>query len=299
MSNFLLKCFKGAALIQAFRKQALIQCDESAAKQLAAVARCMVCHPQKKLLKQGQATGDVFFVLQGSVSVLVNGTRVATRTAGQHVGEMAALLQTRRTATVVIEEETVLAKVRQKDFSRIADHCPGLWRNLAVELAGRLHQRRNLIREPNAKPFIFIGSSTKNRDVAEELRRGLKGLDAEIQVWSDAGVFPASETFVETLACAAKESDFAIIVFGKDDLVLKGGKKHFVPRDNVVFEAGLFIGGITRARTFIVRQKNADVRILSDLAGMTLLGFRKSKGKIDTSTACAEIKARVQKLWVR
>jgi len=212
---------------------------------------------------------------------------------------MASLLRTRRTATVVTEEETVFAKVSRKDFFSIADRCPSLWRNLAVELAGRLHQRRNLIREPNAKPFIFIGSSTKTRDIAGSIRGGLKSLDAEIQVWSDPGAFPASDTFIETLACAAKEADFAILIFGKDDVVIRRGKRQFAPRDNVVFEAGLFIGGITRARTFLVRQRNASVNILSDLAGVTLLHYRKVKGQIDVGTACAQIEARVRKMWVR
>lgn len=299
MNNSLLNFFKGSELIHAFCKQALVQCDEAAAKRLAAMARCVMFKPRKRVMKQGDATDDMFFVLHGSVQILVNGTRVATRVAGQHVGEMASLLHTGRTATVVTEEETVVAKVSSKDFFKVANHCSTLWRNLAIELAGRLHQRRNLIREPNSKPFIFIGSSTKTRSVAEKIREGLKGLDAEIQVWSDPGTFPASSTFIETLTCAARKSDFAVLVFGKDDVVTSRGKRQFAPRDNVVFESGLFIGSTARERTLILRPRNAKLKILTDLSGVTLLEFQKRKGQIEVGAACAQIATRVRNLGVR
>lgn len=81
--------------------------------------------------------------------------------------------------------------------------------------------------------------------------------------------------------------------------MISKGKKTFVPRDNVIFETGLFIGAIGRNRTFPVRQKNADIKVLSDLQGVTLLDFKKTKGQIDVSSACDQIAARVKKLWVR
>jgi hypothetical protein len=78
----ILNYFKGRELIQAFRRQALVQCDAIAAKKLADVARCLKFKPKKSVVKQGDQSDDVFFVLQGSVEVRVNGTRVATRRAG-------------------------------------------------------------------------------------------------------------------------------------------------------------------------------------------------------------------------
>ncbi len=286
-------------LFDALRRQVLVQCDETAARRFAKVARILVVKPRSKIIKQDDSADDIYFVLQGAVEVVINGTRVATRIAGQHVGEMAALLRSRRTATVITTEETVLAKVSQKHFLKVACSRPGVLKNLATELASRLHQRRNLIREPNRRPYIFIGSSMKHRIVAEKIRDGLKTIDADIQVWSDPGAFAASDTFIETLTAAAKRADFAILVFGKDDVVIRDGKKSYTTRDNVVFEAGLFIGAISRKRTFLVRPKNARIRILTDLAGVTLLDYQKVKKRVECDSACEQISAAVRNLWVR
>src|ERR1044071_1257024 len=286
-------------ILNGLQRQLLVQCDQSAERRLVRVSRILFARPREVLIEQGDSTDDIFFILHGSVEVIVNGTRVATRHAGQHVGEIASLLHSHRTATVVSLEETTLAKVGSKKFLSIAEVCPVLLKNMAIELATRLHQRRNLLREPNTKPFIFIGSSTKQKLVAEKVRKGLKVLDADIQVWSDPGASPPSDTFIETLTEAARRADFAILIFGKDDVVISKGHKSFATRDNVVFEAGLFIGAISRRRTFIVRAKNAQIKILTDLAGVTLLDYKKIKQSVECRGACSQIVTLVKKHWVR
>ena len=281
-------------------RQAIL-CGETtkAAKEIARVAQEIVVKPGTIIIKQGEYKHDVFFILQGAVKVFVNSSLVATRTAGQHFGEMAGIMNSRRTATVITTEESVLAKVSKQNFLKIANKLPFIWANLTRELATRLDQRRNLIREPNPFPYIFIGSSTKHRSIAEKIRDGLNGLNARIDVWSDPGVFAASDTFIETLTAAAAKADFAVLVFAKDDVLVQKGIKSFVTRDNVVFEAGLFIGAISRKRTFLIRPKNARIKILTDLAGVTLLGFHKAKNCIDVTNACSQIRTAVLEHGVR
>jgi len=287
-------------LAAAIARQTLVQCDPTASRRLATAATLIRVRPGRVIIKQGAATNDVFFVIQGSLRIIVNKTtQVAIRSAGQHVGEMASLLNSTRTATVVANEESLLAKVSGKAFLKIAGGRTLIWRNLAVELAQRLHQRRNLIREPNPRPVIFIGSSGKHLAVAEALEEGLGGLNAVIKVWSDA--FKPSSVTINTLTTEAKRADFAILVFGRDDIVISKGKRSFGPRDNVVFEAGLFMGAISRERTFVVRQKNANVKILSDLEGVTLLDYhqRNSKCLIDVKKACRQIRSAVTAVGIR
>ena len=44
------------------------------------------------------------------------------------------------------------------------------------------------------------------------------------------------------------------------------------PRDNVVFELGMFIGALGHARTFLVQPLDAEVKIPTDLMGFTPQG---------------------------
>lgn len=291
--------FSPKEFLAAISRQTILQGDNGAAKRISKVAREVIVKPDTAIIRQGEFKHDVFFILQGSFNVFVRASLVAVRSAGHHVGEMAGIMNARRTATVKSVEEAVLAKISKKDFLKIADDFPIIWANLTRELAARLDQRKNLIREPNVKPYIFIGSSTKHKAVAEKIREGLKDLKADIQVWSDPGVFQASDTFIETLAAAAAKADFAILVFAKDDILFQKGKKSYVTRDNVVFEAGLFVGAITRKRTFFVRPRNVQIKILTDLAGVTLLDYTKSKNNIDVKSACSQIRATIHKLGVR
>src|ERR1039458_3835770 len=114
-------------------------------------------------------------ILSGSVSVRANGRLVATRRAGNHFGEMAMLDTTaRRSATVSTLEPTVIARVQEHKFTRIANACPDLWRCLAVALAARLRERNKFQAPPRAEPVIFIGSSGEGLTIAEAIHRSFK-----------------------------------------------------------------------------------------------------------------------------
>src|SRR5687767_4565286 len=70
------------------------------------------------LIEQGDFTNDVFFILGGSCSVVVNGRQVGRRGPGDQVGEMAAVQPTQaRSASVIAVEKTVVLKVTEENFS--------------------------------------------------------------------------------------------------------------------------------------------------------------------------------------
>ena len=164
---------------------------------------------------------------------------IATRSAGQHVGEMALIdpLCASRSATFIANQETIIATVSATDFAATAEAFPSLWRRLAIELGTRLRERSQFIHAPNETPIIFIGSSKEAFSIAQSLEAGLKNVGTAVRLWSE-GVFRASLTTIEDLELQAQGADFAVLVASPDDAVSSRGNDRPAPRDNAVLELG-------------------------------------------------------------
>ncbi len=128
-----------ATLIKALRLQAIVRGDKQLANEIASVAEVQAIQPGENLISQGASDNDVYFILAGRLAIVVDGQKVAERTAGQQVGEMALIdPAAKRSATVTAIEETVLAKVTEPAFAKLADGNADLWRDLAIELTRRV-----------------------------------------------------------------------------------------------------------------------------------------------------------------
>jgi hypothetical protein len=130
-----------------------------------------------------------------------------------------------------------------------------------------------------SKPRIFLGSSGKQTALLEALTRGLEDI-AHVEPWTTS--FNPGTTTLERLLELCREVDFAAFVFAQDDWtsdtpqtsVPEGASAESgqaSPRDNVVFEAGLFGGVLGMRRTFILHAKGA--KLPSDLLGLTCVRY--------------------------
>lgn len=227
------------------------------------------------LIKQGGADNKLYFILSGSFSVNVNGREIAMRLPGQHVGVMSLIDHTsRRSASVIAREPSVVASINEAEFSGIANNHPQVWRRIAVELSNRLKQRNRFVTPPRNQPVVFIGSSSESLEIARELQNLFAHDPFVIEVWS-TGVFTPSATPIESLVSAVKGSDLGVIVFNPDDTITSRDQTTPGPRDNVVFELGLFIGHLGRERTFFVVPRGNDIKIPTDLLGVAPLEYAK------------------------
>jgi CRP/FNR family cyclic AMP-dependent transcriptional regulator len=115
---------------------------------------------------------------------------------------------------------------------------------------------------PNSIPHIFIGSSKEALPVAKAIKNGFAGDPFNIQIW-EKETFLASDTTIESLEQTINQSDFAILVLAPDDDVVSRTVTQRAPRDNVVFELGLFMGALGRRRTYIVSPAYTSMRVPS------------------------------------
>jgi hypothetical protein len=119
---------------------------------------------------------------------------------------------------------------------------------------------------------VFIGSSSEGLDVAQALQAELDG-EFETTIWNQ-GIFGLSATGLESLEEALRDFDYAVLVLTPDDVVTKRGEALSTPRDNVVYEAGLFMGSLGRHRTFFVAPRAERLGLPADLAGITVALYR-------------------------
>ena len=183
------------------------------------------------------------------------------------------ILQPKEALTVVTVEHTILLKVSEPQVSRIATKFPDLWRRIAVELASRLRERSKFHSAPHTEPVIFIGSSSEALQEANYVLTSLGRHPTVPKLWTK-GVFQLSHTTIEDLWSLSLESDFAVIILTPDDTTFSRGRKTPSPRDNAVFELGLFMGALGRERTIIVTPRGIDIKIPSDLLGITRLQYK-------------------------
>jgi hypothetical protein len=141
------------------------------------------------------------------------------------------------------------------------------------------------------KPRIFLGSSGQQEKLLQALTRGLESV-AHVEPWTTS--FDPGTTTLQRLLELSHEVDFAAFVFARDDWTTNSppasdpaGSGQASPRDNVVFEAGLFGGVLGMRRTFILHANGS--KLPSDLLGLTSVRY-------DEATTASEMRAVNQKL---
>ena len=125
----------------------------------------------------------------------------------------------------------------------------------------------------------------------QELTRGLEDV-AHVEPWTTS--FNPGTGTLERLVELAHEVDFAAFIFARDDWTGAGPTPsptpesgQASPRDNVVFEAGLFGGALGMHRTFILHASGS--KLPTDLLGLTSIRY-------DDATTETEIKVVNEKL---
>jgi hypothetical protein len=135
-------------------------------------------------------------------------------------------------------------------------------------------------------PRIFLGSSGKQAKLLQAITRGLEDV-ADVEPWTTT--FNPGRSTLDRLVELSQEVDFAAFVFAQDDWITTDTSQsgQASPRDNVVFEAGLFGGALGIRRTFILHANGS--KLPSDLLGLTAIRY-------DPAAGAAEMRAINQKL---
>jgi len=143
------------------------------------------------------------------------------------------------------------------------------------------------------KPRVFLGSSGKQAKLVQALTRGLAEV-ADVEPWTT--VFNPGVSTLDRLVELTHEVDFAAFVFALDDWTSNPSDEtaqgQASPRDNVVFEAGLFGGALGMRRTFILHAKGA--KLPTDLLGMTAVRYPPALTAADMRTVNQKLRKAIE-----
>lgn len=141
------------------------------------------------------------------------------------------------------------------------------------------------------KRKLFIGSSSKGITLAHQVKDILNsacGDWLECIIWNEGKVFAYNKSYLDNLINASRRYDYGVLIATSDDwaiirkLILKA------PRDNVVFEMGLFLGSLGLTRAFLLADKKT--HLPSDYNGISIPKFTSNK------ITASDLKGMIQQL---
>ena len=288
-----------ALLVEAMATSKMLVGDMELAAEMANRGQLISVAVGEELIGQGADTNDVFYIISGVCDVLVNGRRVAMRGPSDHVGEMAAIQPTQsRSATVIATEPVIAVKLAEPIFTDIASRNPKLYRAIAQELSRRLLQRNKSIGAFRTKVRVFIICSVEALPIARAIENALEYDPFTVEIWNE-GCFKVANYTIKSLEEAVDQADFAIAIAHADDEIKSREKTWPATRDNVIFELGLFMGRLGLERAILMEPRGKDIKLPSDLAGVTTIAYRFQKGEDAASLmgpACNKLRDHIQRL---
>jgi hypothetical protein len=138
---------------------------------------------------------------------------------------------------------------------------------------------------------IFIGSSAEGLKYIEEIKGYLESI-GDFITWTTA--FTQNKSALDSLVKKTKLTDYAILIATCDDVTLKRGNLETTPRDNIIFEFGLFVGATGIDRAYLLVEEGA--KLPTDLEGIVVSEFSNDSAKHNSlEKRCAEISQAIRK----
>lgn len=284
-------------LMELLADQKTVRGNTALAIELAESVEVMHLKDGDVLITEGAQDTDVYLILDGALDIWIRGKKMAQRTNGNTVGEMAAVQPgQKRSATVKAVGDVTVAKLLDTELERLAGKYPEIWHQLARELARRLLERNRMIARAREKIRVFVISSKEAIPVVETIENAFEGNDdIEIVAWKN-DVFKVANYPLEDLERELDLADVAVAVAQPDDIAQIRKRKLPIPRDNVVFELAYFMGRLGRRRSVLMEPTTDHVKLPSDYDGVTTIRYKFDKANKAGSmaTACNKLRDHIR-----
>jgi len=136
--------------------------------------------------------------------------------------------------------------------------------------------------DENKRLNVFVASSLEAKQEDQFVRGVLENNNINAITWKD--IFHTGEFGLESLLNITEQVHGAIVISTCDDKIWYRGTENMVPRDNILFEMGLFIKalGVKQvALVFCRNEKGETPKIPTDIHGLNVIFLEKNKKAIN------------------
>ena len=132
---------------------------------------------EETLFSQGDEGSDAYMIVSGRMNVFVDKKRVGSMTDGEVFGELALLLNQRRSATIITTTPTELIQITKDDLNRIIDSASEETKKMIMQLCEALSKREEFQKVPFSKDDLMKNLEPENELITKLTKQIFHRLD--------------------------------------------------------------------------------------------------------------------------
>ena len=132
---------------------------------------------EETLFSQGDEGSDAYMIVSGRMNVFVDKKRVGSMTDGEVFGELALLLNQKRSATIVTITPTELIEITKDDLDRIVDSASEDTKKMIMQLCEALSKREEFQKVPFSENDLMKNLEPENELITKFAKQIYHRLD--------------------------------------------------------------------------------------------------------------------------
>ncbi len=132
---------------------------------------------EETLFSQGDDGSEAYMIVSGRLSVIVDKKRVGSMSDGEVFGELALLLNQKRSATIISTTATELVEITKEGLERIIDSASGETKKMIMQLCEALSKREEFQKVPFSEKDLMKNLEPENELITKFAKQIFHRLD--------------------------------------------------------------------------------------------------------------------------
>ena len=132
---------------------------------------------EETLFSQGDEGSEAYMIVSGRLNVFVDEKRVGSMSDGEVFGELALLLNQKRSATIISTTATELVEITKEGLERIIDSASGETKKMIMQLCEALSKREEFQKVPFSEKDLMKNLEPENELITKFAKQIFHRLD--------------------------------------------------------------------------------------------------------------------------